>query len=183
MASNKVTVRIWFPAKTMGWKGDLASWAGVGHASIRLRVSDKNYYVTWTAQGSPLAGFVLDPYQNIDSFTKKKDKEAMGHFFNSEEPTHKIRLRTKQPNSEDEGLDAEAIEAFWLERLQNRPTYSFLSRSNNCTGCVAEALRAGGLEKYVPAPSNWFVQDASSLLAWVIQAEKRLGVVEKDNEF
>lgn len=177
MASNKVTVRIWFPAKSMGVTGAVASWAGVGHASIRLTVNNKNYYITWTAQGSPLAGFVLDPYENIDSLTKKRDKEAMGHFFKSEEPTYKIRLKTKQPDVAGEGLDAEAIEAFWLERLQHRPTYSFLSRNNNCTGCVADALRAGGLEQYVPAPNNWFVQDADSLLAWVLAAEKHLGIV------
>lgn len=179
MSLNKVTVRIWMP-KDMGFPGTVAKFAGVGHASLTLKVDDKKYYITWMAHGSPFKGWTLEPYRDIGNFTKGEDKNNMEHFFNSSEPTYKIRLKTKQPNSLAEGLDAESIEDFWLSRLGNRPKYSFLSLNKNCTGFVADALRAGGLEQYVPAPRNWFVQDAASLLAWVLAAERRLGVVTKE---
>jgi hypothetical protein len=174
MPENKVTVRIWLPTN-MGVKGRIARAAGVGHASLTLKVGGNKYYITWTAHGSPFAGFKLDAYHYIDEFTKGEDKDIMQNYLGSWNPTYKIHLKTKQPNSPDgdEGLDAEAIEDFWLDRLDNRPKYAFLSRRKNCTGCVADALRAGGLEQYVPAPNNWVVQDAGSLLAWVLKAEQR----------
>ncbi|SKC83411.1 hypothetical protein SAMN05445504_3624 [Burkholderia sp. CF099] len=173
MAANKVTVRIWMPTD-MGIKGQLASYAGVGHASLTLRVDDRKHYITWMADGSPFEASVLAPYKKIESFTKAMDKRNMQNFFNSAEPTHKIKLKTRQPNEQTEGLDANLIEAFWLERLKNKPKYSFISASNNCTGCVADALRAGGLGQYARGSKPWIVQDAASLLAWVLAAEKRL---------
>lgn len=176
MALDKVTVRIWMP-HDMGIFGRFASAVGVGHASLTLRVNDKKYYVTWSAQGSPLAGFELDPFSKIHKLTKARDKESMEGFFNTYEPSYKVRLRTRQPNQQRAGLDAAAIERFWLDRLANRPKYAFLSLRQNCTGCVADALRAGGLKQYVPAPNNWFVQDAGSLFSWVLSAERELGVV------
>ncbi len=182
MASNKVTVRIWMPTD-MGIKGQLASYAGVGHASLTLRVNDKKYYITWMADGSPFQASVINSMTGIENVTKAIDKGFMRRFMNSAEPTYKIKLKTKQTGEQTEGLDANLIEAFWLERLDNKPKYSFLSASNNCTGCVADALRAGGLGQYVRASKPWFVQDAASLLAWVLAAEKPLnGAADEGDE-
>jgi hypothetical protein len=172
---NKVTVRIWSPER-MGFHGKfLWNAGGVGHASISLKVEDRKHYITWMAHGSPFAGMELNAYKYIDTFTKADDKENMEAFFESSEPTYKVKLPAIQPNSPAAGLDAAAIEQFWLDRLANRPKYAFLSKRENCTGCVADALRAGGLERFVPAPSAWFVQDAKSLLAWVLRARDTIG--------
>lgn len=180
MALNKVTVRIWMP-HNMGFIGDIASSLGVGHASITLVSNDRKYYITWMADGHPLRGVELDPYNHIGTFNKAGDQRNMQGFFNSPDPAYKIKLKTKQPNSQGEGLDAELIERFWLDRLQNMPKYSFFSLRNNCTGCVADALRAGGIEQYVPSPTNWFVQDARSLYTWVSAASNHLGPADDKN--
>jgi hypothetical protein len=177
MADNKVAVHIWLPTD-MGILGRIATFAGVGHAGISLRYQDRKHYITWMAHGSPFAGFELNSFKYIDSWTKQQDKQSMQGFFNTSEPTHTVRLKTKQ-NPGEQGLDAGLIEQFWLQRLENRPRYAFLSLDKNCTGCVAEALRAGGLDQYVPVPNNWFIQDAGTLLTWVLEAEKRLGPVIK----
>jgi hypothetical protein len=173
---DKVTVRIWTP-KRMGIHGRILWKAGgVGHASISLKVEERKHYITWMAHGSPFAGMKLNAFRDIDIWTKDDDKASMQNFFASSEPTYKIKLPTLQPNLNAPGVDASAIEDFWLDRLDNRPRYSFLSKTKNCTGCVADALRAGGLDRLVAAPKAWLVQDAYSLLAWVLKAQMRLEV-------
>jgi hypothetical protein len=177
MPDNKVTVHIWLPTN-MGVLGEIAKFAGVGHAAISLRHNDTDHYITWMAQGSPFGGFEIDAFRHIDSWTKAQDRQNMVQFFNTSPPTHTVRLKTKQQPT-DQGLDSGLIEQFWQNRLNNRPKYAFLSLNQNCTGCCAEALCAGGLENYVPAPKNWFIQDAVTLLSWVQEGERRLGKVVK----
>jgi hypothetical protein len=180
---DKVTVRIWMPGEGLGAKGKFATWAGVGHAALTVRVGKHRHYITWMAQGSPFIGD-KKPFKKLGNvWGKSDDKKAMAGWFlprdeegegpEEMEPTYKIKLKTKQPGSQGEGLDAQKIEDFWLRRCANMPNYNMISLRSNCTGCVAEALKAGGLEQYVPAPKNWIVQDAASLLAWCLAAEQR----------
>ncbi|GGF46448.1 hypothetical protein GCM10011611_61130 [Aliidongia dinghuensis] len=114
----------------------------------------------------------------FEKFGLRQDKGNMIDFFGTAKSQYKFNLATRQPDSDADGLDAQAIEAFWLERLQNPPKYSFISTRNNCTGCVADALRAGGLENWVNMPQANFVQDAGDLLAWLLEAEQK-GVAHK----
>ena len=174
---NKVTVHIWLPTN-MGVIGQIAKFAGAGHAGIALRIENRNYYITWMAQGNPFGGLEVEAFRKIGSWTKDEDRGNTLNFLNADKPTHTVRLKTKQ-NPADRGIDAGLIEKFWLQRLDNKPKYAFLSLDKNCTGCVAEALCAGGLDKYVPAPNNWFIQDAVTLLAWVLEGERLLGTVIK----
>lgn len=173
---NKVTVRIWTP-RALGNTGKAAWLLGVGHASLTVQVGIKKSYITWMAHGSPFGASTMNAYSHIDTFTKNEDKNGMDNFFDQSEPNYKIKLKTKQ-NDNDTGLDAQAIDDFWTARLANRPTYSFLSRKNNCTGCVADALRAGGMDQIVTMDKPTFVQDARGLLAWCLKAQTRLGPVD-----
>src|SRR5262249_52827237 len=68
---------------------------------------------------------------------------------------------------------------FWMRRVKlpvgtRERKYVFLSKKQNCTGCVVEALRAGGLDCYIEKPNNWFVQDAKTLLTWGREAEAKI---------
>ena len=163
MALNKVTVRIRMPTD-MGVIGWLATQAGVGHASLTLRCSDSNYYITWMAHGSPFAGLELEPYSHIDNFTKRADKQNMRQFFNSNEPTHKIKLKTKQPGSVGDGLDAEQIKTFWEDRLSCRPKYAFSASDRIAPGALPRRCVRGAstptqkrqtIGSYRTQPASW----------------------------
>lgn len=172
---NKITVRIWTPRR-LGMHGRLLWSAGVGHAAISLTVEGRKRYITWTAHGSPFAGFKLDPYHYIHELTREDDQRSMEAFFGSAEADYKFKIPATQRHSDAPGLDARSIEQYWLNRLENLPKYSFLSKKRNCTGCVAEALRAGGMDQFVPGPKNWLVQDAHSLKSWLLKAQLRMEV-------
>jgi hypothetical protein len=81
------------------------------------------------------------------------------------------------PSREDgfrHGVATDFIEDFWDQRKNQEQHYAFLSKTKNCTGCVAEALRAGGLDSYIESPNVWFIQDAKTLLAWVRKAKAKI---------
>lgn len=103
MPDNKVIVHIWLPTN-MGVLGEIAKFAGVGHAAISLRHNDTDHYITWMAHGSPFGGFEIDTFRHIDSWTKAQDRQNMMQFFNTSPPTHTVRLKTKQQPT-DQGLD------------------------------------------------------------------------------
>jgi hypothetical protein len=167
----------------------LATALGAGHAALQLASDDEGFYryITWMARGNPLQA--LFPHQRRQVLPKLVegrinygvDAEVMEGWDlmgNPDQPHHAIKLPTLRLHPTPEklryGIDVARICDFWEDRLQNEPTYAFLSRKQNCTGCVVEALRAGGLDYYSDKPKNYFVQDARTLLTWVQAAKKKL---------
>ncbi len=173
---KSATVYIWMPGKYY--------LAGIGHASIVLDTGvGVPYYITWMAQGNPLAAPV--PWRSKPYFRKlgtpdfglAEDKEGMEGFFNQAEPHHFFNLPTLNVTGREGlrlGVDVARVEAYWKARLLARPDYAFLSKTMNCTGCVAEALDAGGLGYYASKPFNFFVQDARTLKTWIEDAIREI---------
>jgi hypothetical protein len=177
---------------------------GVGHAALKLKTTKQEHYITWIAPGHPTSalfpsqakgafdglGNVVEVPERLQgklgferSFDYKWDQLNMKGFFGHAEPDHTIKLPTLSLPPSDEGfrhgVDVDRIERFWKRRsnldVANRERkYAFLSKKQNCTGCVVEALRAGGLDCYIEKPNNWFVQDAKTLLTWVREAEAKI---------
>jgi hypothetical protein len=77
------------------------------------------------------------------------------------------------------GVDVERIKEWWENRRTTLTTYAFLSKRENCTGCVVEALRAGGLDGYHQHPNNLFIQDARTLWTWVTAAVDRINLANE----
>jgi hypothetical protein len=101
-------------------------------------------------------------------------------FGNKGKPDPPINLPTLfwTPTGLHYGVDVERIKQFWLKR-RNQKTYTFISKMDNCTGCVVEALRAGGLEDYFVGPKNKVVHDATSLFDWAKAAKKRIKLANR----
>lgn len=178
----KATVYIWMPSGAF-MKNVVGIGLGVGHAALELkREAGQIYYITWMAHGSPFNALVPSKagpvYKYIGQFTKDDDKANMLGFFGHEEPSYSIELPALRLPTASRGLrfgvDVPRIESFWEDRLQTSPQYAFLSTKQNCTGCVVDALRAGGLDRYLDDPNKWVVQGAGSLLAWVQGAKAKL---------
>lgn len=170
---REANVYIWLPGKYYV--------PGIGHASLELKTTARTDYITWSAQGHPLARPVPSlagpHYREIGKgFDFKKDQEGMVDFFGQDKPHYTIPLPTLHMSAEGlcYGLDVARTQKFWQARLANPPQYAFLSKKMNCTGCVAEALVAGGLSYYARKPVNLFVQDARTLLTWVQMAEREI---------
>ena len=173
---EKVTVCIWMPS-------GIYTKLGVGHAAIKLTTSDgEKHYITWSAQGTPLnAPFKFQRYPrfkhlgNIEKFGYADDKECMEDFFGQQEPHYKIKLPVLELSNGTltYGVSASRIAAFWEDRLNER-MYAFFSAKYNCTGCVWEALKAGGLYYYHTMADSIFVQGAAGLLQAVNKANANL---------
>jgi len=167
------TVYIWMPGKFYV--------PGIGHASLELSSTGRTDYITWSADGNPLArpvpSLAGDHYGGLgNSLNFEKDQRLMSGFFGQSEPHYAVELPTLRMSARGlrYGIDVARTREFWQERLDNPPQYAFLSRKMNCTGCVAEALNAGGLGFYATQPFNLFVQDARTLLTWVQKAQRNL---------
>ncbi|HEY7311276.1 MAG TPA: hypothetical protein VH643_18080, partial [Gemmataceae bacterium] len=81
------------------------------------------------------------------------------------------------------GVDVERIKNFWLKRQSTVTNYTFLSKTENCTGCVVGALQAGGLDDYFVRPQNKVVQDVTSLFNWAKAAKKRIKLANRREMF
>jgi hypothetical protein len=105
----------------------------------------------------------------------------MQDFFGHRMPDYKahVPLLSISPDGIKYGVDVNRIEKFWLDRLQSETPYSFLSKKNNCTGCVAEALKAGGLGYFADLGGNPLAQDARSLRVWAQKGEEKLDRLNK----
>lgn len=192
---NAVTVRIWMPnGKTEGAMGPLANFLGAGHASLTVKLNRERYYITWqVAHGmpngkeQPARDYTTHPMlKNIDEGYMNgmgwgamngasRGISSAGH--SRSECTHKIRLKTLQPNETrpaTTGLDAQAIIDWWNQRCQTEKTYCLISKTHNCTGCVTEALQAGGLGN---KPGAVFVVTAADVLSWVLQEGKKQNLI------
>lgn len=183
---NAVTLRLWMPhGNTEGILGSFASALGAGHASLTVKLNGARHYITWqVAQGMPNGQ--EQPARNYTNnpMTKHIDEGYMTNMgwgamngasryannagYLRSECTHKIRLRTLQPNETrptTTGIDANAIINWWNQRRQTETTYQLISKTHNCTGCVTEALHAGGLGE---RPRATFVVTAADVLNWVL---------------
>ena len=166
-------VRIWMPT-------GIFTSLGVGHAAIRLETATgKQRYITWSAQGNPLKApfkFQNSPrYAGLETFTYDQDKRCMRGFFGAEEPHHTIDLpilRWTQPGL-TYGVSTNRISKFWKQQ-KNESTYAFFSARYNCTGCVWEALKAGGLNYYHDIDDSVFIQGAAGLLEAVKKAKANI---------
>jgi hypothetical protein len=172
---EKVTVCIWMPS-------GIYTKLGVGHAAIKLTTrDDQKHYITWAAQGNPLAApFKIQNYPRFkhlgtEKFGYEADKGNMEGFFGSQEPHYKIKLPilTLSAGALPYGVSAGRIEAFWQARLAGK-MYAFFSAKYNCTGCVWEALKAGGLGYYHDIADSMFIQGAAGLLEAVNKAKANL---------
>ena len=192
---NAVTVRIWMPNKnTEGALGPFASFLGAGHASLTVKINGVRHYITWqVANGMPNGQEQPARNYNKHVMTKYIDEGFMNNMgwgemngtsrgmndsgFPRSECTHKIRLKTLQPNETrhtETGLDANAIIAWWNQRCQTEKTYQLISKTHNCTGCVTEALHAAGLGE---RPQAMFVLTAADVYNWVLLEGDRQGLI------
>jgi len=192
---NAVTLRIWMPHKdTEGMLGSFASFLGAGHASLTVKLNGARHYITWqVAQGMPNGQVQPARNYNNNPMTKGIDEGYMtgmgwgamngktrGRNTDNRkrsECDHKIRLKTLQPNEARNtatGLDANAIINWWNQRRQNETTYQLVSTTHNCTGCVTEALHAGGLGE---KPRATFVVTAADVLNWVLLEGNKQGLI------
>lgn len=192
MADPIAILYIWMP------KQRALTGLGIGHAALEITTENsKQYYITWIvssedgiggaflpSQGghashrmNPQPGFSLPWEQKDDKRAMRSWKVAGRHIFN-EQPDHAINLPTLLLDPTKEGLrygvDVERIKNFWLKRQTTVTNYTFLSKTENCTGCVVGALRAGGLDDYFVRPQNKVVQDVTSLFDWAKAAKKRI---------
>ena len=170
---SEAKVYIWMPGKYYV--------PGIGHAALELKTTARTDYITWSAQGNPLKFPVpcsAGPrYKELGAdLDFQADQKNMDSFFGQEKPHYTIPLPTLHMSAEGfcYGLDVARTQKFWQARLANPPQYAFLSKKMNCTGCVAEALVAGGLSYYARKPVNLFVQDARTLLTWVQMADREI---------
>jgi hypothetical protein len=155
---------------------------GVGHAAIKLETKDgQKHYITWSAQGNPLAAplkiqnYPRFKHLGTDRFGYQEDKHAMEGFFGQQEPHFKIKLPVLNLtwSTLTYGVSASRIEEFWEKRLHEK-MYAFFSARYNCTGCVWEALKAGGLGYYHGISDSIFIQGAAGLLEAVNKAKGNL---------
>ncbi|QEH37619.1 hypothetical protein OJF2_62100 [Aquisphaera giovannonii] len=179
---SKATVYIWMPSGKF-LKNVVGKGLGVGHAAVELeRDNEPIDYITWMAHGSPFKALVPsvagDAYRHIGQYTLAQDKRGMLGFFGQAEPSYAIELpELRLPSHRGPlqfGVDVACMANFWEDRLRTSPKYAFLSKDMNCTGCVVDALRAGGLDHYLDDPGSWVIQGASSLLTWVRDAGTKL---------
>jgi hypothetical protein len=184
---SKATLYIWMP-----------TWlypSGVGHAALKILTpfTGQECYITWLVGGNSLLKAAFPSNNGTASWhvktngnwTFEKDKKAMKKYGQAE-PNHTIELPTMILNrrrggssSLHHGVDVEAIKQFWEIRRANMESYTLLSKKENCTGCVVEALRAGGLDNYLKHPNNWFVQDARTLWSWANAAVERINLTNQ----
>jgi hypothetical protein len=177
---SKATLYVWLPTVLYP--------AGLGHAALQLRTATgKEYYITWLAggKGPKKAAFPSSNgtaslrVQMGGKWTLNEDKKMMKRYGMAE-PNWTIELpalvfkRRKGRSFLHHGVDVEQIVQFWENRRLTMESYTLLSTKENCTGCVVEALRAGGLDNYLKHPNNWFVQDARTLLTWANGAMERI---------
>ena len=173
MPESKVTVYVWTPAQ-------VPRFLGIGHAAIHLKHDRHGHYITWAADGHPLkAPF---KFQNAPRWNNvgvgldyEMDKGNMQHFFGRSEPEFKCELPIfdLKDGILTYGVSAKRIEDFWKQQL-TKNTYAFFSAKHNCTGCVWEALKAGGLGNYHDNPDSIFIQGATSLMSAVRKADENL---------
>ena len=185
----KARLYIWMP--TWAYPG------GLGHAALEVETEGAKHYITWLANGDPLARPVKSlagphyprlgpgPGRRVDFESEKDTMEE--YFFKHREPHHRIELPGLRLSARKlrYGLDFARVVKFWQDRLNDPPKYAFLSKKINCTGCVAEALAAGGLGYYAKRPTNLLFQDARTLLTWAEKAQRnlrRLNDTQKQNE-
>ena len=188
---NAVTVRIWYPHPTAaGFGQHTLTGAGLGHASLTVKLDGVRHYITWQVKKGLPSLFWEEQarsyetngaYIPLGQMHKSKDETFMNNMnwgkMNGEsgrgrddesnlprsECDWKKRIKTRSSKG-GSGLDAEAIIAWWRLRVANENTYKLLSTTQNCTGCVVEALKAGGLGG---SPSGTFVVTAADLRTWV----------------
>jgi ribosomal protein S18 acetylase RimI-like enzyme len=172
VASDYVTVHIWMYE---GFWGETVAGKvlGIGHAAIQLTARDgKSHYITWSADGDPLAGWTTDKMPELGStFDLEKDKKGMAFFFKHAEPSYTIKLPASPPFKY--GICIDCIMKFWAEQ-QKETEYSFMSANSNCTGVIWNALKAGGMSQFHNYGSSYLVQGAAGLLAAVKAAKKKL---------
>jgi hypothetical protein len=196
----EATVHVWMMQRQNFGTG-VQRTLGVGHAALRLITeNNQKHYITWSAKGHPLFDkqgnlqFVKPRYKGLgkEKFGYDKgfeeDQDNMYQFFGdngttgneSNLPDYTINLPTLSVsrNGFSFGVAVNRIESFWGNRLQE-PNYSFLSKKLNCTGCVAEALKAGGLGCFVEKENNLFVQDARTLRVWAQKGAEKLDSLNK----
>jgi hypothetical protein len=189
--ANAVTVRIWFPnaERASGLDSALSS-VGLGHASLTVKLNGVRHYITWqVANGTPvpfkehtaLNYMTRNAYVPEGQMSKAKDEswmsgmrwgqmngEARGLYddYNRSQCDWKMRIKAQQPGENGAGLDAAAIIRWWEQRVANENVYKLISTTQNCTGCVAEALKAGGLGGGLSA---WCLVTASDLQNWILE--------------
>jgi hypothetical protein len=150
---------------------------GVGHAAIRLFTEKGEQYITWSANGHPLERSTMDrdPELGTPNLGFERDKGRMRNFFGQKMPDYTVDLPrlTVSQNGVKYGVNLKRIKKFWKDRLEQQ-TYRFFSKTDNCTGCVAEALKAGGLGYFADLRENPFAQDARSLRIWAQQGFEKL---------
>jgi hypothetical protein len=188
---NAVTVRIWFPNKAQASTLDTAlTGVGLGHAGLTVKLDGVRHYITWqVGDGTPvpfkehqaLNYMTRDAYVPEGQMCKAKDETWMsgmrwgqmngdsgrGRYdgYKRSQCDWKMRIKTRQPNENGAGLDAGAIIAWWDHRVKNENVYKLISTNQNCTGCVAEALKAGGLGG---SPSGYWLVSAADLQTWIL---------------
>jgi hypothetical protein len=176
---SKATLYVWLPTGLYP--------AGLGHAALQIQsATGREYYITWLAAGKGPAKACF-PSSNgmvskqVKNWTFEKDKNVMADW-GMREPNRTIELPTLflqqrgkgMMRSLHHGVDVEEIVEFWDIRKVTMTSYTLMSTKENCTGCVVEALRAGGLDSYLKNPNNWFIQDARTLWTWANDAVERI---------
>jgi hypothetical protein len=174
---SKATLYVWLPTALYP--------AGLGHAALQIQsATGTQYYITWLAGGKgPIKACFPSSEgkasKQVNNWTLAKDMIVMADWGQAE-PNRTIELptlvrdRKKGRSSLHHGVDVEQIEKFWEIRRANTTRYTLMSTKENCTGCVVEALRAGGLDNYLKHPNNWFIQDARTLWTWANDAVERI---------
>lgn len=164
-------VRIWM----FNWPGkDLL---GAGHGSIHVP-GNPGLYITWLDGDEDMRSEQKrepnTPLERIIRGTWRFDDDLMKFGGGYDE----ISIPMADEHTPI-GLDRGGIEPWWNRRKANRKAYHMISRKHNCDGTVAQALRAGGGERYVKAPLNILYTGATTLRNWATQLSERINFARR----